>query len=146
MKDRAPTRDELLAQAFADGELEPAERLDFERRMSLEPALAKEVAALQALDLVARQCAPAEPMDHEWRKLEGETLHQLGHRGGFGFAILGALGLFLLASINLWKSDAALEFKVLTTCLVGGLLAIFLTVLRGRLRTLPYDPYTKVKR
>ena len=36
--------------------------------------------------------------------------------------------------------------KVLALALIGGFLSLLLVTLRGRLRTLPYDPYEKVQR
>ncbi|MEC8494787.1 MAG: hypothetical protein VXZ39_07690, partial [Planctomycetota bacterium] len=58
----APPPDELLAMAFADGELSPEERLAFEQRMVREEGLARLVSEHMALDVLARRVAPKEPL------------------------------------------------------------------------------------
>ena len=43
-------------------------------------------------------------------------------------------------------SDMPAIPKILLAGLCGGALVLFLVTLRGRLRTLPYDPYTEIER
>jgi anti-sigma factor RsiW len=53
-----PTRDQLLAMAYVDGELAEDARQRFEERLRGDQALVQEVAALEAFfDLVARKAA-----------------------------------------------------------------------------------------
>ena len=61
--------DEMLAMAYADGEMSPAERVAFEARLRQEPALADQVAEMRGLTLVTRNLIPPEPEDREWRKI-----------------------------------------------------------------------------
>ena len=60
--DKDPTTDELKAMAYADGELTDADRTEFEARLATEPALARQVSEYRALEIIARQMAPPEPM------------------------------------------------------------------------------------
>jgi hypothetical protein len=146
-KQREPSRDELLAMAYVDGELADDAVLEFERRLPDEPALVREVAELKRLEVIARQTAPPEPIDHEWNRLEKEVLHSGGNFLGFLLAALGTLGLSGWALIELFREDELGVFpKLLIAMTIGGFAILFLVILRARLRTLPYDPYTEVKR
>jgi hypothetical protein len=146
-KQREPSRDELLAMAYVDGELADDAALDFERRLPDEPALVREVAELKRLEVIARQTAPPEPIDHEWKRIEREVLHFGGHFLGFLLAALGTLGLSGWILFGLFRDDGlSLVPKLLIGMIVGGFALLFLVILRARLRTLPYDPYTEVKR
>jgi len=142
----APTRDQLLAMAYADGELADDARAAFEARLGQEPALAREVAALKRLEVLARRAAPPEPIDFAWRALEGDLAYAQGKRLGtflLGLAVVlgfaGGLAALLVAPLPLWVEACALLVLV-------GLALLFLSALRGRLKTLPYDPYTDVQR
>lgn len=145
-----PSREELEAMAYSDGELSPAERAAFERRMTAEPALARRVAEYRALELVAREMAPPEPADYEWERLELDPLYRAGTRLGNALVIAGG-GLFLIAfllsvtGIGPGTFGARL-FAIAAGSLLSGLVLLLLTTVQSRLRTLPYDPYRKVKR
>jgi len=143
---REPSRDELLAMAYADGELAAAENEKFEKRLATEPALAREVAELQKLGLLARQCAPPEPKDFEWQRLENELFHSTGWTLGWILTAVGASGLGICCAVLVLVSDMNPMLKFFLTCTTLGLVSLFLLVLRARLRTLPLDPYTEVKR
>ena len=146
MSGREPTRDELLAMAYVDGELRPAARAEFEARLAASPALGREVSALKELELLARAAAPREPMDEEWARLARDPL-QRGTLGlGWILLIVGCVGLALFAGWQLFASDAPLALKLLMGAfLAGGALLLGATV-RARLRTLPLDPYRKIQR
>lgn len=146
-KQREPTRDELLAMAYVDGELAEDARAEFEQRLAGEPALLREVAELKRLEVIARQTSPPEPIDHEWRRLERELLHTGGRFLGFLLGGLGALGLLGWALVEVFRAeDVGTGAKALIGMLFLGATVLFLVILRARLRTLPYDPYTEVKR
>ena len=133
--------------AFVDGELEPAAHAAFAARLATKPTLAREVAELRGLAIAAREMAPPEPADHEWQRLRGEDAHRLGL--GLGISALFVGGLVLVGWAVLWvRQSEALPGPVrwaLYLIIFGGTV-LFLTVLRARLRTLPLDPYTHVRR
>jgi len=144
---REPSENELRAMAYVDGELSQEDARQFESELAGDPALAREVAELKALELVSRQMAPPEPMDYEWERLSADPLQRTGVGLGFGLLIIGAIGLALWGIWSIaFHPDLSLPTKCFSLATILGLLLIFLTVLRGRLRTLPYDPYTKIKR
>lgn len=144
--DHEPTRDELLAMAYADGELDEDVRRAFEARQKDDRDLARQVAEYQSLALVAREMAAPEPADHEWRRLETDLLSQAGNGLGWLLLAVGATGLAAWCLWDLVHSSMQTLPKVLCLSLVGGGLLLLLTTLRARLRVLPYDPYTKVNR
>ena len=146
-EDRPPNPDELLAMAYADGELDVDSRADFEARLGADSDLALQVTHQQRLNLLMRRMAPPEPKDAEWARLAKDPLHRSGLGTGFSLTLAGALGVFGLASWGIVTSDAiATPWKLVLIALAVGVLTLFLTVLRARLRTLPYDPYTSIER
>ncbi len=143
---REPSEDELLAMAYADGELSSAARLAFETRLAREPDLGHAVAEQQGLVALARRLAPPEPMDHEWRRLAGQWPERAGVPLGLGLALGGTA--LLGAALVAWISASALPMlvKLGALAVIAGLALLLALALRARLRTLPYDPYTKVER
>lgn len=143
---REPTPDQLRSMAFVDGELPPADRRAFAERLQREPDLAREVAELQGLALLARQMAPPEPQDHEWERLRVDPWHRLCTRGGVALLVGGLateVGLLLTGLQARFGEDAL----VLTggASLIGfGLLLV--GALRWRRRNEPFDPYVHVRR
>lgn len=141
-----PSRDQLLAMAYVDGELTPAARSEFERRLGQEPALRREVSHFQELELLARAASPREPMDHEWAALERDPLQRGALGLGWLLLAVGALGLVGFGLLQLFRSQEPLPEKLLVAALtLGGGLLLGAT-LRARLRTLPLDPYRKIQR
>ncbi|MBL4770395.1 MAG: hypothetical protein JKY61_04500 [Planctomycetes bacterium] len=139
-------RDQMLAMAYVDGELQVDERRRFESRLALEPALEKEVEELRELALLARRSIPPEPEDREWQRLGRDPLHRKGLRLGLWFCIVAvagfaaALGVTVLGSQEHWILQLFLLMGATGVCLIS------LLTLRERLAVLPHDPYRKVQR
>lgn len=146
MSEREPSADELLAMAYADGELEADERARFEARLAREPALAAEVAELKRLELLARHAAPAEPMDHEWERLARSTRQRGLWTAGWLFLGGGILGLVAWGLACLECSQASWVPKLLVPLALAGAALLVGAAVRARLRTMRYDPYRDVKR
>ena len=145
-EERAPTRDELLAMAYADGELDDAAAREFEARLEREPELGRELAELRQLAVLARRITPSEPADHEWRRLEAEWLHGGGQKLGLTLLAVSALGLFAALMWLLFTSALPIAIQVFAGAGAAGMLLLLVLAIRARRRTLPYDPYTQVKR
>jgi len=141
-----PSRDELLVMAYVDDELTREAREEVERRLSAEPELRRRVVEYRKLELLARQCAPPEPADYEWMELEEERLRRGGVGLGFGLLLVGGIGLLGWATWAIVRSELDLVGKLCCGALLGGFTLLLALKLRDRLRLLPYDPYTEVKR
>jgi anti-sigma factor RsiW len=141
-----PSRDQLLAMAYVDGELDAAARAAFEQQLSAREDLRLEVVQLQRLEVLARRMAGPEPMDHEWKRLARDPLQRTSTVVGFAALAIGATGLAGWGAFEVWTSDMEPAPKYLLAALCAGALILFLVTLRGRLRTLPYDPYTEIER
>ena len=146
MTDKHPSRDELFAMAYVDDQLAPEDRRTFETRLAKEPALAQEVADLQRLDLIARTAAPPEPIDLRWQAIDEDPLQQGTVSTGWLFATAGLLGMCVVLTLTLWSARIHLAAKLSFTALCIGALLVFLAVLRRRLASRAFDPYTSVKR
>lgn len=141
-----PSREQLQAMAYVDGELGPADRAAFESLLAVRQDLQLEVTQMRKLELLARSMAAPEPIDHEWKRLELDPLQRTSLSLGFAALAVGAAGLSGWAGFEVWSSDMPMLPKILLGVLCAGALLLFLATLRGRLRTLPYDPYTEIER
>jgi anti-sigma factor RsiW len=144
--EREPTREELQAMAYADGELAPAERAEFERQLAGRPDLALEVTRLQRLDVLARHAAGPEPKDLEWRRLRADPLQRAGLGLGWTLLVAGAAALLAAGVWALWQSDAALALKLGASAVLAGFAILLAASVRARLRTRAFDPYEEIDR
>ena len=143
---REPTADELAAMAYVDGELEPDERRAFELRVERDPELAREVAAHQRLNVLARHAVGAEPMDAQWARIARSPAQRGLRFVAWLLVLAGALGLCAWAVFEVETADIGLVPKLSVAALVLGFALFVALALRARAATAPYDPYTDVKR
>jgi anti-sigma factor RsiW len=144
--EREPTRDELLAMAYADGELAADERAAFEERLASEEALALEVAELRRLDVLARHAVGPEPMDSEWKRLGQDPVQRAGSGLALSLLAVGAVSGLGWLVLELLRSSFSLPLKTILGALLLGLVLMVVMAIRARLKTLPYDPYREVQR
>ena len=141
-----PTRDELLIMAYVDDELAAGARDDFQARLATEPELLRQVVEYQKLEILARQMAPPEPQDYEWERLTEAGWHKAGQGLGWILLFSGSIGLVGWMALLVYQADMPLAGKAGLGALLAGFTCLLLLRLRVRLRLLPYDPYTEVKR
>ncbi len=142
-----PSRDELLAMAYVDGELDDTARVEFEARLATSSALRTEVTELRRLSVLARQAAPPEPMDHEWRAIAAEPLQRLLHPLGWLSFLFGSALLVGWTGWSFLRNEAVdTSAKAALGLALGGFALLLLLVLRNRLRTIAFDPYRDVHR
>lgn len=141
-----PTREELLAMAYADGELPPEEAREFERLLETRGDLRTDVARARRLAVLARQAAGPEPMDAEWARLARDPLQRAGL--GLGWTLLASAAAFTFGwgAFAVWNSSLALFAKLALSAAVLGLALLFAAAVRARLRTRAFDPYTEIRR
>ena len=142
-----PSEDELLAMAYADGELNEGARREAAQRIASDEAFALRVAHYQRLDVATRTATPPEPADTAHAKLSAEPTQRAALGLGWFALVIGLLGFYAWIFYEMIR-DPELETlpKVLILGGIAGFLLLFFAVLRNRLRELPFDPYTKIKR
>ncbi|MEM1448575.1 MAG: hypothetical protein AAF957_11350 [Planctomycetota bacterium] len=142
-----PSGDELLAMAYADGELSSEATSEFESRLRTEPALAHLVAEHRALEVLSRRVAPLEPADHEWNRLREDPVFKTSVGLGWSLVVAGAAISFVLAVWGVATNDSLPVWgRALILASLAGFVLLFLSVLWRRLRTYPLDPYRHVER
>jgi hypothetical protein len=85
-------------------------------------------------------------MDHEWARIARSSVQRTGVGFAWASIVAGSLGLLGWGIAEELRSGLSIVPKVSIALLSIGLVALFLLTLRNRLRTLPYDPYTEIKR
>lgn len=146
MSSHEPSADQLTAMAYADLELAPAARAEFEARMAREPALAREVAAHQRLNVLAREVAPPEPEDVEWARLARSPLRRALLSLAVFLALSGIVGSLCFGEWCLLCSDAPAILKWTAGLALFGFLMWLGVIMHDRMRTRSFDPYTEIKR
>ena len=133
--------------AYADGELNSKARREAAQRIATDDAFALRVAHYQRLDVTTRTAAPSEPQDAAHAALAEEPLQRATLGLGWMSATLGFIAFYAWIFYEILQNqEMSGAPKAFLLCAVGGLFLLFLSVLRGRLRELPYDPYTDIKR
>lgn len=144
--DSAPTEEQLLVMAYADGELRGEKRREFEALLASRADLRDELSQLRRLAVLARQAAGPEPMDLEWRVIDRDPAQRVTLGVGWFALFVGALGLLGFVLWSLWTSDAAWIVRISVTALIAGFTLLLVAALRARRRTTKHDPYTSVQR
>jgi hypothetical protein len=114
--------------------------------MAREPELRREVAELQELELLARAAAPREP----WTTSGPSSPAIPCSAARLGLGAAPRRGLARGSSASDWRTSwppaEPLVLKLVVGALVAGFALLLGATLRARLRTLPLDPYRKVRR
>jgi anti-sigma factor RsiW len=138
--------DQMLAMAFADGELHGAELEAFTKRVSREPELARTVEEFRKLELLTRQLSPPEPRDLVWREHASGDLHRLAMFGSYAcFILAAAVGLGHVLGHALGVRLPGGPTSAAALAILGGLLML-LESLRWRHAERHHDPYIHVRR
>src|SRR5688572_5345156 len=144
--EREPAREDLLAMAYADGELRGKELEEFEALLATRADLRLEVVRARRLAVLAQRSAGPEPMEHEWRALGRDPVQRaalgLGRIALAGGSLLVAAG----AAWALWNSGAPAWLRIGAAAVAAGLAILLGAAVRARLRTRGLDPYRDVVR
>jgi anti-sigma factor RsiW len=132
--------------AFVDDQLDHEARAAFQERLPHEPELVREVVALQRLALMAQEAAPPEPIDLAWQHIDHEPSQRAVLGMGWLLVFAGALGMLAILIVDLAYAELPLWQKASLGAVFGGLSLVFLAILRRRIQSRPFDPYTAVKR
>ena len=142
----SPSTDELLAMAYADGELSPEARRGFETRLAHEARLRVLVADQQRIAILAREAAPSEPLELATLIVERGTPHSF--LASFGRALLGLAIAWLAVWMGLACFEGAWRPPIAGAALAAtlGLALLALRAWLVRRATHHLDPYRDVRR
>ena len=142
-----PEEFQILMMGYLDGELDDPERKRFLAFIEENEAGRLELARYRHLVDVANSLRLREPQDDEADRYWGGIYNRMERRGGWMLVVLGVL--FLTGALVFQVSMTVMlpwYLKVGIAALATGFVVLFLSVLRLRIRTLPYDRYREVKR
>lgn len=135
-----------VAMAYLDGEMTPEQAREFERLVEQHPEWREELAELasvaQAADALAFTPPPAEVWDNYWEEIDSRLTRGTGWllaaAGGAILAVAGIVKILMFAE-NPW-------IRLALALVVGGLLLLFFSVVRGHLLERPKDRYRKIRK
>lgn len=136
---------------YLDGELDAEERVAFERELTRDPDLARELESMRAMKEVTSSVKLTEFPDYVWERYWDGTYNRLERRLGW---ILFSVGAMVLLAGALYEAVLALIVhpseplwvRIAIGAVCGGVAILFVSVLRERLFMLKRDPYREVKR
>lgn len=136
---------------YLDGELEPEERLAFERELAADPELAREFGETKAMKEVTDAMKLRDFPDRVWERYWEGTYNRIERRVGWillsiGAMILAAAGLYHAALALFLNSVEPLWLRLAVASACAGAAILFISVLRERLFLRRGDPYREIQR
>ena len=140
-----------LISAYLDGELNDAEREEFERRLETGEVSRTELEEMRAMRTLTDSVRLRPFPDHEWDRYWERTYNRLERNLGW---ILLSLGAIVLLSVGLyellraWVLDGSSPWwlRAATASVALGLGFLFVSVVRERLFVRKSDPYRGIQR
>ena len=149
-KGRIGRNEELLMRAL-DDELEPVERAEFERLLSVNPELAGEWNRLSRLKEVTANMNLRNPPEEMWAGYWTSVYSRL-ERGlawilvSIGAIVLGSWGSWQFVQDLMADADLPTFVKWSILALLVGLVMLLVSVLRHRVFVSRSDPYKEIER
>lgn len=140
-----------LISAYLDGELSPAERAEFERKLASGEVSRQEFEEMKAMTEVTGSVRLASFPDEVWDGFWSQTYNRLERGIGWIFLSIGAVILCSAGAYQFLRSliedqSSPWWIRLGTAFVALGLGALFVSVLRERIFVRSTDPYRKVKR
>jgi len=143
---RAPTTDELLAMAYADGELAPEAERAFEARLAGDARLRVLVADQRRIAVLAREAAPSEPLELASIAIERGAPFSLLAFAGRALLVLAGLWTILWLCLACFESARRPPIAGAALALALGLGLLALRAVLVRRATVHLDPYRDLRR
>lgn len=142
-----PTPQQLTLMAWLDGELAPADRLQFEQQMAQDPTLAAEAASQRRIMDLTRSLGTLEPTEVEMRRFWTSFYNRNEWRLAWVLLTVGAVGL-VGEGVYLLLTAAGLTWlmKGAALCALAGAALLIWNSARLRMRTSRFDRYRGVMR
>ena len=140
-----------LISAYLDGELDPTERAEFERRLEGGEISRTELEEMRSMRNLTHSVRLQPFPDHEWDRYWERTYNRLERNLGW---ILFSLGVIVLISLGFyellrgWLLDGSSPWwlRAATGSVALGLSCLFVSVVRERLFVRKTDPYRGIER
>jgi len=140
-----------FSMAYLDAEIEEEDRLRFEGHLRVCPSCREELEQLRGVKEVTMRVKLADLEEREWQTYWRGVYNRLER--GVGWILL-SIGAILLIAYGAFHALADLFFdasvpvivRIGIGCGVGGIVVLFVSVLRQRLFSWRKDPYREVKR
>lgn len=151
MTDAAQERVRQLMMGALDGELDPAEQAELDRRLAAEPALAAEWRRLKQVKEVTSTMALRTPPAEVWETYWASVYHRFERGVGW---ILASLGAIVLLTYGLWTAAQDLMadpsipgfVKAAVFATLLGTMIVLVSVAREKWFVYRSDPYKDVQR
>jgi anti-sigma factor RsiW len=140
-------RFQILMMGFLDGELTAEQDQELRAYLLHHPAANAELHKYRQIHELAHSVRLREPQDYEWDRFWQELYNRMERRVGWIVLMVGLI--VTSAALIAWMCQTSLLatwMKVGLISVLIGLVILFLNVLRGRRRTLPFDRFKGVHR
>ena len=140
-----------LISAYLDGELDPAEREEFEQRLVSGDVSRTEFEEMKAMRGLTGSVQLRAFPDHEWDRYWAKTYNRMERNLGWIFLSLGAIvlvsaGLYELLRELVLDGASPWWLRAATGSAALGMGVLFVSVLRERLFVRKTDPYRGIER
>lgn len=141
------TRFESDGMRYIDGEMNAAERTDFERHCADCGDCRRSLDAYAALDSLTRRVKMVDPTDAFWERYWRSLYRRVERRTAWVLILAGAAMLLLFALQQIVVSLREVTFeKIAVALLAAGFVLLLVSVARERAHQKKVDPYRDVQR
>lgn len=140
-------RFEILMMGYLDGELTSDQEQELRDHLTAHPAASRELARYRKLNDIAHSVRLREPQDYEWDRFWQDLYNRMERRISWFLLLFGGILTSLATIVWLLQTGQVQAWvKIGLITLLTGFLLMFLNVLRGRRRTLPFDRFRGIER
>ena len=135
---------EILLMGYLDGELDDEQRRKVDAALQEDDDLRRELAEMTQLKRLTTAASSDDDMDSEIGRFWSAIYNRTERHLAWVLLLAGALILTSGVLVLLFKNgDFPLGLRIAGGCALAGLLLLFCSVLRKRLRTLRHDRYSR---
>ncbi len=138
---------EILMMGALDGELSQGEQASLQSHLQGCASCSQKLAQYRHLVDLTDSLRLEEPQDYELDRFWNTLYNRMERRSAWWFLVIGVVGVTSALMFEVFRTDLlAWWLKAGLGLVATGFLLLFVSVLRVRLRTLPYDRYREVHR
>ena len=150
--DQPPAREEherfeILMMGFLDGELTAEDERRFQVHMETCESCKRELGRYRELTRLASSVQLREPQDDELDKFWQGLYNRMERGSGWTLLMVGVVLATIALVIEVFRTEfLSWWIKGAVAALALGFVVLFLSVLRARLRAMPFDRYREIHR